>query len=91
MSWDSMIVSNDLILRFLNRNLPNSLENFVRVVRAEERTDPTDGNYRLLIEICLKQSDDPFEYTGFEVLNQVSKYLKLISIYDVPHIKIVNE
>ena len=86
-----MIVKDDLIFRFLNRNLPHTLKNFVRVQRAEQRTDPMDGSSQLLIEICLKSSNDSFEFTGFEVLDQVNKYLKLISVYDVPHIKIVNE
>ena len=86
-----MIVKDDLIFKFLNRNLPHTLENFVRVQKAEQRTDPMDGSSQLLIEICLKSSKDSFEFTAFEVLSQVTKYLKLISVYDVPHIKIVNE
>ena len=86
-----MIVKDDLIFKLLNRNLPHTLENFVRVQKAEQRTDPMDGGSQLLIEICLKSSKDSFEFTGFEVLSQVTKYLKLISVYDVPHIRIVNE
>jgi hypothetical protein len=89
MSWELMVNSPIGFKEFLNRCLKTELENFVCITNAQTRCDPMTGSSVLFVEVCMNESYCGSDFTAFQMLELITKYSKLYSIYETPNVKVI--
>lgn len=89
MSWESMVNSPAGLKSFLDKCLKNEIKDFVCITVVQTRLDPIIGNSVVFVEVCMSSSYESTEFSAFQLLDLITKYLKLFSIYDTPSVKVI--
>jgi hypothetical protein len=84
-----MIDTHSEFITFLNKYLKNDIDNFVTVTVVQTRTDPVSGECRLVVEVCMDKDYKSQEFTSFQLLDRITKYSSLFSIYGTPTINVI--